>query len=128
MDIVFFFDILITFNSVYLDSSGKIVTSRPKIFLNYLSGSFFIDLIAVFPFYLILEGQTGRSNNLVRFIRITKLSRVFRGSKVLKVFKNISHSPHMVSLIRLIKTYDGIVRLATLIYLVLIMAHFTACM
>ena len=34
----------------------------------------------------------------------------------------------MNKLIKLIKTYDGITRLVTAVYIVLIMAHVTACM
>ena len=87
-----------------------------------------IDILAVFPFYLITTGSSSRSNTFVRFIRITKLSRIFRGKKILGVIKNFSTSPKMVKFIRLVKTYDGIARLGTLLYIIVIMAHFTACM
>ena len=64
----------------------------------------------------------------MRFVRITKLSRIFRGSKILGVLKTFSDSPSLVQVARFIKTYDGVTRLAMLLYITLLMAHFTACM
>ena len=87
-----------------------------------------IDILAIFPFYLISTDSSGRSNSFVRFIRITKLSRIFRGSKILGVIKNFTASPKMAKFVRLVKTYDGIARLATLLYIILLMVHFAACM
>ena len=44
------------------------------------------------------------------------------------VLKTFTDSPSMAKFLRMIKTYDGVARLAVLLYITLIMAHFTACM
>mmetsp|Transcript_21503 Transcript_21503/g.3503 ORF Transcript_21503/g.3503 Transcript_21503/m.3503 type:complete len:90 (+) Transcript_21503:79-348(+) len=53
IDIIFFFDILISLNSSYIKATGEIETSRKKIFVNYLKGMLIIDVLAVFPFFLL---------------------------------------------------------------------------
>ena len=104
------------------------MTDRKQIFLSYLQGLLIIDIIAIFPFYLLNDGDSGRSNSLIRFVRISKLARIFKGSKILIVFKNMSNSKKLSNLIKIIRTYDGIARLVSAIYIIFLMAHFTACM
>jgi hypothetical protein len=50
-DATFFFDIVLTFFSAYLDKMDTIVVNKKKIACHYLKGWFLIDFIAFFPFY-----------------------------------------------------------------------------
>lgn len=128
MDFLFFLDIIITLNTAYYDLHGRIVAVRRKICLNYLKGFMLVDIVSITPFYLIEQGTIIRSNSLVRIIRITSITRVLRGSKILKLIKYLKYSEGIAKIIRFLKLYRGIIRLMTLIFSVLVMSHFIACM
>lgn len=49
IDIIFFFEIVLTFFSPYTDDTMRVVTGRGSIACNYISGWFIIDLIACTP-------------------------------------------------------------------------------
>lgn len=49
MDLIFFFDIIITFNKPYYDSHNFIRTKRSEIASHYLKTWFFIDVCLLFP-------------------------------------------------------------------------------
>ncbi|OMJ70123.1 hypothetical protein SteCoe_31977 [Stentor coeruleus] len=128
MDFLFFLDIIITLNTAYYDIHGRIIAIRKKICLNYLKGFMLIDIISITPFYLIEQGKIIRSNSLVRIIRITSITRVLRGSKILKLIKYLKYSEEIARIIRFMKLYRGVIRLMTLVFFVLVMSHFIACM
>lgn len=52
VDVLFVFDIFVILNSA-IPSEDTLITSRSTIFFRYLKGALLIDLVAVFPFYLI---------------------------------------------------------------------------
>ena len=85
---------MITLNTAFYDQNNNLETNRHKIFLNYLSGSLIIDVLAVIPLYLLsnFNGPTTHSNSLIRFLRISKVSKIFRASKVMTIIKYISES------------------------------------
>ncbi|OMJ88498.1 hypothetical protein SteCoe_9531 [Stentor coeruleus] len=128
MDFLFFLDIIITLNTAYYDLHGRIVAVRKKICINYLKGFMLVDIVSITPFYLIEQGTIIKSNSLVRIIRITSITRVLRGSKILKLIKYLKHSEEIANIIRIMKLYRGIIRLMTLIFSILVMSHFIACM
>lgn len=128
VDMFCFCDMIVTLNTPYYDLLGKIVVSKRKIFVNYLKGSLVFDLISIFPFYLLESHFVFKSNSLVRIIRITSISKVVRGSKIVKLLKYLKNSENIAQLIHFLKLYRGVVRLIILIFCVLIMAHFIACM
>ena len=53
VDAMFFLDIIFTFRTVLIDESGKICTSKRKIYKKYLRGWFIIDIIASLPLDII---------------------------------------------------------------------------
>jgi len=55
IDFLFFIDILVNFNSAFLDPAFVMVDDRKKIAAQYLKNWFFIDLIAIIPFDLIMS-------------------------------------------------------------------------
>ena len=54
IDIFFFFELIINFNSAYTDDKKEIVDNRKQIAKRYLSGWFFIDLVSILPLDIIL--------------------------------------------------------------------------
>jgi hypothetical protein len=128
VDCCFFVDIFITLNSAYPNSDGELVISRKEIFMNYLKGMLIIDFLSVFPFYLIGDSKSSRSNVFIRFLRMARLTRIFRASKIINIVKHVSSAETMASLVRFLKSYSGVTRLFTAINVVLLITHFTACM
>ena len=53
VDSMFILDIIITFNSAYIDEADQLVTERKKIAVKYLKSWFFVDLISSFPFEIL---------------------------------------------------------------------------
>jgi len=49
VDSIFLLDIFITFRVAFIDSQGHEVTDCKSIAINYLSGVFWIDLLATLP-------------------------------------------------------------------------------
>jgi hypothetical protein len=96
----------------------------------YLKGAFTIDFVSIFPFYAFTTGSgaAGRSNSFIRFLRMARLSRIFRASKMVGMIKYFASSDSMEKLQNFLSMYQGITRLCGTLFIVFILAHFTACM
>jgi len=137
VDWLFFWDIIINLNWAVVEGDEdeeneeikQLITDRKGIFLRYLKGAFIIDVMAIFPFYIFSSGgSAGRSNVFVRFLRMARLSRIFRISKIIGILKFFGGSESMEKFQNFLKMYQGITRLIGAVFIVLLLAHFTACM
>ena len=99
MDVYFWSDILMNLNSgIYI--KGMLIMQRHKVIFNYLTGWFILDVLASFPYSLVLENiLVGKSNSgmsslsktpqllrllkIIRFLRILRLLRVFKLKRLL---------------------------------------------
>lgn len=54
IDFFFFIDILVNFNSAYIDESYEVIDDRKKIAHSYLVSWFLIDFLSIVPFELIV--------------------------------------------------------------------------
>ena len=77
VDIVFTVDIFINFISAYEYADGGYEYSLKRIAINYITGFFFLDFIATFPFNLVFTAGAGgngdgrtKPNNFLRLIRL----------------------------------------------------------
>ena len=52
---LFFFDILIIFNTAFYNDDMDLIDNRKKIAKVYLKGWFFIDFLAILPFDVIIS-------------------------------------------------------------------------
>ena len=68
--VFFVLDVLLTFNTAYLDEDDHPVTSRKAIALHYLFTWFFIDLVALLPFSFGDLEEVEYYLRLVRFLRL----------------------------------------------------------
>jgi hypothetical protein len=76
---IFGVDILLTFNTAYLDSATeKHVFRRNDIAWHYLKFWFWVDLISTFPFYHIILSLDPYHMGVLRVLRILRLSRLFK--------------------------------------------------
>ena len=70
IDVFFFIDILVFFNTEYINDDYEVVRNRKEIACHYLKGWFTIDVISIIPFDEIL---TNKYNKLARVARVGRL-------------------------------------------------------
>lgn len=127
IDLIFFFDILITLNSAFINSHGELETNRWIVAKNYLTGFFFLDVMAIFPFWYLTDYESESKTHLTRMIRLTKLTRIFRISKIIPIIRTVIDSKSMSNLLDFFLNYQGTTRLITIIYSIIIIAHYISC-
>ena len=82
---MFLLDIFLTFNKGLVDEKLNQILDRREITKRYLMGWFIIDLIAIFPFELIL--CQGYAKNVVRVVRLGRIMRLLRYLKLMRLMK-----------------------------------------
>ena len=73
IDFFFLIDIIITFNSEYINENYALVCDRKVIAINYLKGWFFIDVLSILPFDEFVETGDKKYHKLARVARIGRL-------------------------------------------------------
>lgn len=120
----FLLDILITFNTGYY-SKGALIENRKKIAKHYIKFWFWLDLIASFP-YEIATSSVGSSvgTSLVKSVAIFKFLKIIRVIRVLKL-NQFTHK--LEEHFQFSNTVTGIISLIKLVFMILFIAHFLAC-
>ena len=86
-DFMFFIDVWLCFITTYTDSYKQIeITNHKMIARQYLTGWFVIDVMSIFPFDVVLEGNSN-ANSLIRVARIGKMYKVIRLFRLIKILK-----------------------------------------
>mmetsp|Transcript_25837 Transcript_25837/g.45637 ORF Transcript_25837/g.45637 Transcript_25837/m.45637 type:complete len:677 (-) Transcript_25837:47-2077(-) len=120
----FTLDILISFNLAYYEL-GALVTDRRRIAINYLSGWCLFDVMATFPFDLLLcsglscakESSVLVSLKLFRFTKVLRLMRLAKLNRIIFMLEDISSSQLIASSFLFLR----------LVFILIIMAHWLAC-
>ena len=103
----------------------RLVVDPKKIARNYLKGFFFVDIIATFPFGLVLSNPAiGLTNKVGKFGRLPKLLKFLRAAKLLKLMRLQQF------ILRLETEYNihhGVARMVKVISLVFLVTHVVAC-
>lgn len=88
--VVFSLDILINFNTSYIDrDTEKVVVRRRHIALHYLQTWFFLDFFSTFPFDLLIHSMQEHATSALAAIRLV---RVFRLIRVVKLYDKLTQS------------------------------------
>nr|CCA26891.1 Voltagegated Ion Channel (VIC) Superfamily putative [Albugo laibachii Nc14] len=125
IDLFFFFDILLTFRTAYIDDERVLVISSRRIAIRYMKGSFVPDLLSTLPFDQLAGWFLhSTSDKKISFLP-TKLLRLTRVARLLK----------LVRLIRLTRVFGKIreflspstERLSKLMLLMTLFSHWNAC-
>lgn len=126
VDGVFFLDILVTFNTAYIETdTNLLVTSRLLIAKVYCRLWMWIDLASALPFDVIAEAASGSSPQgasltplkLLRILRLARLFRLYRISKsrgLQGALDNLRISPAVASVL-------------ALMFQTFLLAHIIAC-
>ena len=89
IDSLFSIDIIISFFTGYYDDKFSVEPNMRKIALRYLKSWFLFDLIACFPFQLIIENSVNYNSlvRVTRFKRLLRLARIAKLFRFIKIFK-----------------------------------------
>lgn len=128
LDCLFFFDIVITFNSAYYDNCGVLISNRRQIMYKYLKSWFLFDILSCIPFNLISGAEGHNFNSLIRLARLPRLAKLLRLSRLLKVLKSSSQSGFMHKLEDLLDIKTSFMRLFQSFMTAIILVHLMACL
>ena len=87
IDGIFLMDMILIFNSAFLDSDHYLHDDRKEIAKSYMSGWFLFDLLAIVPFDLFVSKQNANVNDLIRITRIGRMYRLVKLVRLLKISK-----------------------------------------
>jgi CRP-like cAMP-binding protein len=92
-DVLFWTDLLLNFCTTYTDlETGEEVKEHKRIAKNYvLHGTFFIDLVACIPFYVledVMPSGFSSGTRLTRLLRLTRLTKLLTKMKATQSVKN----------------------------------------
>ncbi|GMF12500.1 unnamed protein product [Phytophthora lilii] len=133
LELIFLMHLLLNLNTAYQDQ-GTLVTSRRLIARHYLNKWFILDFLSATPrcgFMYLITGSLSNNTPLIthsetvlmvlRVLRITLLERAILLSRVVRISK------HMVAWLRYSR-YSHLLGIAQLMWLVLLIAHYMACL
>ena len=80
-------DILIIFNSAYVDENYNTIQERKSIADNYIRGWFAIDIFAIIPFDYLFGGSD--LNEMMRITRIGKMYKLVKLTRLLRIAKMV---------------------------------------
>lgn len=93
IDILFFIDIVVIFNTAYQTDAMEIEDDRFQIAKAYIQGWFIIDLMAVLPFEFILKlfmhgGGEGNGNvDYNKFVRMSRMTKIYKLIKITRLIR-----------------------------------------
>ena len=126
IDVFFFIDILVTFNSSYYDQDMKLVINRKVIVMNYLKTWFLIDVVSCIPFQFFLEKKQ-QVNKLVRLSRVPRITKILRLFKMLKFLKSFNSIEFINRFVEFMNISESIVRLFKFLSAIILAVHINAC-
>ena len=124
---ILLFHILFTYLPFPLSDAKtkRIVVDPRKIARNYLKGFFFVDVIATFPFGLVLSHPAiGLTNKVGKFGRLPKLLKFLRAAKLLKLMRLQQFISRLETEYNI---HHGVARMVKVISLVFLVTHVVAC-
>jgi hypothetical protein len=102
-DFIFLLDVfVISFSAYYDDNEGTLVTNNKRIFKNYASGWFWVDLVTSVPVSLIEDSLNFVTHTeyikILRFLRIPRLRRLLEVSRLGQFFRTITKDSFFLKL------------------------------
>lgn len=100
LDAWFLLDMIVQFNLAYPDEEGKLVCSRKRIARRYVMGTFWADLLALFPFNALVLASAGKIDqpnsvfaqysSLSRLLQLIRLYRIAQLQEKLLFYRGLS--------------------------------------
>ena len=136
IDILFMFDLFLSFNTGYITHANKLILDRRLIAMNYVRGWFVVDLAASVPFDLIIqafESSNGSSDNntaaatsLLKSFKLPRLLRLLKLMRLMRLVKIIKINPEAVWWFQYSR-HSNILRLVTLLFSIVGLVHYMTC-
>jgi hypothetical protein len=119
-----FFAIDIVFNfCTGLEMKDKTIDyDKKNIFVDYIKSWFWIDIISVFPWEVILEGQESDLPQLFKTLRLTRLTRLLRMFRLLRVVRIVHRLEYSLSI------QEGFRHLGFFILTLVLLTHWFSCL
>lgn len=115
IDLLFAIDLFIVFRTTYVDTyTGEEVLNGKQIAIKYLSGRFWIDLLATIPFDSIGLFARGSTTDQLQLFGILKLIRIARLSRII-AYMNVKED------------FKLILKLIKLIFFLMMYLHLLGC-
>lgn len=100
VDCLFLLDILVVFNTAYLNQYLQIVDDRKTIAIKYFKGWFLIDVLSILPFDLLAqlmasddsESTAQGYNGMIRLVKVGRLYKLIKLTKLIRIFKLLTAS------------------------------------
>ena len=84
IDLTFLADIFINFRTAFINPKGIVVETPKEMAINYIKGSFLLDLFATIPFDTIADLIFKQKNKFYELFGILKMGRVLRINKIIQ--------------------------------------------
>ena len=127
IDSFFLLDIIIIFNSAYYNEDSDIIEDRKSIIINYITGWFLIDLLAIIPFDMLLNSTS--FNELFRVARFGRLYKLIKLTRLIRVLKIMKEKSKLLKYINeFLKISLGFERLFFFILIFFILTHICTCL
>ena len=139
VDVLFFFDILITLNSAYVNEKEILVTNRCQIIFSYLKTWLLLDILGIFPFYLIEKFMSDSNNantlsfgdnynDILKFLRLPRLYRIIRIARLVKFIKKAKDLKLIQYLQDFFQLNAGSVKIMIFLFTITICVHIMGCL
>lgn len=127
IDVFYFLDILVIFNSAYYKNDVDLIEDRNQIVCNYFKGWFVLDLVSIIPFDLI--NNKSEFNKLARFARAGRLYKLVKLTKLIRILKVMREQNKILKFVNdLLKISSGIDRLFYFILIFCLLCHIATCL
>eukprot|EP00930_Biecheleria_cincta_P019961 TRINITY_DN15106_c0_g1_i1.p1 TRINITY_DN15106_c0_g1~~TRINITY_DN15106_c0_g1_i1.p1 ORF type:complete len:718 (+),score=91.72 TRINITY_DN15106_c0_g1_i1:123-2276(+) len=124
IDVFFLIDILLNFNTACYTENGFLLFERRQVVCHYLKTWFPIDLLASFPYRLVLDSASGASGpKMLRLLRVTKVFRLFAALRMLKLHKYLGLLFDVLP-----KSFAHVAAISKLLFKMLAYCHVFACL
>lgn len=128
VDFLFLIDMILMFFSAYDDPTTGLQVVRPKLIAqNYISGWFFIDVIALLPIDLMEQVFSNGSLKLARLARLPRLYRLFRMLRMIKMLRVFRRSSEFKDWFNSLDISLTAIRILKMWCLTLFLMHLMSC-
>ena len=131
VDLLFFVDIIVIFNSAFNNDDFEVVEDRKRIAVHYLTGWFLIDALSIIPFdFIIVQQQSSEGfTDLARIARIGRMYKLIKLTKMIRILKIVKDRSKLLKYLEeIMKIGVGFERLLFFILIFLILCHIVCCL
>jgi hypothetical protein len=129
VDICFFIDIIIIFNTAFYDENFQIVECRKEIAIQYLKSWFLIDIISILPVEYMLNTDSLKYNEMLRIARIGRMYKLVKLTRLIRILKFVRNKSKLLTFVSIyLKISDGFERVFLFLCGFFLICHIVGCL